>query len=102
MGFMDRLLTIGEGRTLRRLQKIAGQINSIEDDYLEMADDELRAQTADFRERHDNGESLDSLLPEAFATVREATRRVLGKRPYDVQLMGGVALHEANIGDEDR
>ena len=99
MGFMDRLLTIGEGRTLRRLQKIAGQINSIEDDYLEMADDELRAQTADFRERHDNGESLDSLLPEAFATVREATRRVLGKRPYDVQLMGGVALHEANIAE---
>jgi len=96
---MDRLLTIGEGRTLRRLQKIAGQINSIEDDYLEMADDELRAQTADFRERHDNGESLDSLLPEAFATVREATRRVLGKRPYDVQLMGGVALHEANIAE---
>ena len=99
MGFMDRLLTIGEGRTLTRLQKIAGQINSIEDDYLEMADDELRAQTADFRERHDNGESLDSLLPEAFATVREATRRVLGKRPYDVQLMGGVALHEANIAE---
>ncbi|GAA2178369.1 preprotein translocase subunit SecA [Brooklawnia cerclae] len=99
MGFMDRLLSVGEGRTLKRLEKIAQQVTSIEDDYLEMDDEELRAQTDDFKQRHDNGESLDSLLPEAFATVREASRRVLGKRPFDVQLMGGAALHEANIAE---
>ena len=96
---MDRLLSVGEGRTLKRLQKIAQQINSIEDDYLEMSDEELRGQTEEFRERLEAGETLDQLLPEAFATVREATRRVLGKRPYDVQMMGGVALHEANIAE---
>ncbi|MFB9620732.1 preprotein translocase subunit SecA [Brooklawnia cerclae] len=96
---MDRLLSVGEGRTLKRLEKIAQQVTSIEDDYLEMDDEELRAQTDDFKQRHDNGESLDSLLPEAFATVREASRRVLGKRPFDVQLMGGAALHEANIAE---
>jgi len=99
VGFMDRLLSVGEGRTLKRLEKIAQQVTSIEDDYLEMDDEELRAQTDDFKQRHDNGESLDSLLPEAFATVREASRRVLGKRPFDVQLMGGAALHEANIAE---
>ena len=99
MGFMDRLLSVGEGRTLKRLQKIAQQISSIEDDYLEMSDEELRGQTEEFRERLEAGETLDQLLPEAFATVREATRRVLGKRPYDVQMMGGAALHEANIAE---
>lgn len=64
-----------------------------------MTDEELRGQTADFRERLDNGASLDDLLPEAFATVREATKRVLGKRPFDVQIMGGAALHEGNVAE---
>ncbi|WIY84186.1 preprotein translocase subunit SecA [Propionimicrobium sp. PCR01-08-3] len=96
---MDRLLSVGEGRTLKRMQKIAQQINSIEDDYVEMDDDELRAQTTDFKQRLENGEDLDKLLPEAFATVREASNRVLGKRPFDVQLVGGIALHEANIAE---
>ena len=95
VSFMDRLLHAGEGRTLKRLARIADQVNSIEEDYLAMDDEELRGQTADFRQRLDNGESLDSLLPEAFATVREATNRVLGKRPFDVQVMGGAALHQA-------
>ncbi len=99
MGFMDRLLSVGEGRTLKRLQKVAEQVNSIEDDYRAMDDAELRGQTTDFRQRLDNGESLDHLLPEAFATIREASRRVLGKRPFDVQLVGGAALHEANIAE---
>lgn len=99
MSFMDRLLHAGEGRTLKRLARIADQVNSIEEDYLAMDDEELRGQTADFRQRLDNGESLDSLLPEAFATVREATNRVLGKRPFDVQVMGGAALHQANIAE---
>ena len=99
MSFMDRLLHAGEGRTLKRLARIVDQVNSIEEDYLAMDDEELRGQTADFRQRLDNGESLDSLLPEAFATVREATNRVLGKRPFDVQVMGGAALHQANIAE---
>ncbi len=99
MGFMDRLLSVGEGRTLKRMQKLAQQINHIEDDFVAMEDEELRAQTADFKQRLDNGENLDQLLPEAFATVREASSRVLGKRPFDVQLVGGIALHEANIAE---
>ncbi len=99
MGFMDRLLNVGEGRTLKRMQKVAQQVNDIEDDFVAMTDDELRSQTADFRQRLDNGESLDRLLPEAFATVREASNRVLGKRPFDVQIVGGIALHEANIAE---
>ncbi|MGB3954129.1 MAG: preprotein translocase subunit SecA, partial [Brooklawnia sp.] len=96
---MDRLLNAGEGRTLKRLQRMADQINSIEDDYVAMDDDELRGQTADFKQRLANGETLDQLLPEAFATIREASRRVLGKRPFDVQIVGGIALHEANIAE---
>ena len=99
MGFMDRLLSVGEGRTLKRMQKIAQQVNDIEDDFVAMDDEELRSQTADFRQRLDNGEDLDRLLPEAFATVREASNRVLGKRPFDVQVVGGIALHEANIAE---
>nr|WP_070100475.1 preprotein translocase subunit SecA [Microlunatus phosphovorus] len=96
---MDRLLRFGEGRILKQLKQTANQVNSIEDDFVAMDDDELIGQTADFKQRHENGESLDSLLPEAFATVREATRRVLGKRHYDVQLMGGAALHLGNIAE---
>jgi preprotein translocase subunit SecA len=99
VGVLDKLLHLGEGRKLRDLKHVAQQINLIEPDFAAMTDEELRAQTEHFRERLANGESLDSLLPEAFATVREATKRVLGKRPYDVQLMGGVALHRGNIAE---
>ncbi|HET9649532.1 MAG TPA: preprotein translocase subunit SecA, partial [Microlunatus sp.] len=96
---MDRLLRIGEGKILRQLKHISVQVNSIEEDFLAMSDDELRGQTADFTSRYEKGESLDSLLPEAFATVREASRRVLDKRHFDVQLMGGAALHLGNIAE---
>lgn len=99
MGLLDKILHIGEGRILKNLEKIADQVNSIEPDYAAMSDDELKGQTADFKQRLDNGESLDFLLPEAFATVREATNRVLGKRPFDVQIMGGAALHMCNIAE---
>ena len=99
MGLLDRMLHIGEGRQLKKLEAIAKQVNSIEDDYQSMSDDELKGQTADLRQRHDNGESLDSLLPEAFATVREATQRVLDKRHFDVQIMGGAALHQCKIAE---
>src|SRR3712207_5995100 len=96
---MDRLLRIGEGKILRQLKSISQQVNAIEDDYVAMSDDELRGQTADFRSRYERGETLESLLPEAFATVREASRRVLDKRHFDVQLMGGAALHLGNIAE---
>jgi preprotein translocase subunit SecA len=96
---MDRLSRFGEGRILKQLKQIANQVNSIEEDFVAMSDDELIGQTADFKQRYENGESLDSLLPESFATVREASRRVLGKRHFDVQLMGGAALHQGNIAE---
>lgn len=93
------MLHIGEGRQLKKLQAVARQVNSIESDYKAMSDEDLRGQTGDLRQRFDNGESLDSLMPEAFATVREASMRVLGKRHFDVQLMGGAALHWCNIAE---
>ncbi len=99
MALMDRLLRIGEGKLLKQLKGMANQVNSIEDDFVAMDDAELQGQTADFRSRYEKGETLESLLPEAFATVREASKRVLDKRHFDVQLMGGAALHLGNIAE---
>ena len=96
---MDRLSRIGEGRTLRKLKAVADRVNAIEEDFVAMSDDELRAQTDDFKKRFQDGETLDDLMYEAFATVREASKRVLGKRHFDVQLMGGAALHWNNIAE---
>ena len=99
MGLFDKLMHLGEGRQVKRLEAIANQVNSIESEFEAMSDEELRGMTAEFRTRLEAGETLDDLLPEAFATVREASRRVLGKRHFDVQLMGGAALHQANIAE---
>ena len=99
VALMDRLLRFGEGKILKQLKGMANQVNSIEEDFVAMSDEELQGQTADFKQRHENGETLESLLPEAFATVREASKRVLGKRHFDVQLMGGAALHLGNIAE---
>ena len=99
MALMDRLLRFGEGKILKQLKGITQQVNSIEEDFVAMSDDELRGQTGDFRARFEKGETLETLLPEAFATVREATKRVLDKRHYDVQIMGGAALHMGNIAE---
>src|SRR5512132_1340132 len=96
---MDRLLRFGEGKLLKQLSNIAKQVHAIEDDFVAMSDEELRGQTAEFRARYDKGETLESLLPEAFATVRETSRRVLDKRHFDVQVMGGAALHMGNIAE---
>ncbi|MFI6791797.1 preprotein translocase subunit SecA [Nonomuraea sp. NPDC050383] len=96
---LDKILRAGEGKILRKLKRIADQVNSIEDDFTSLSDAELRALTDEFKQRHADGESLDELLPEAFATVREAARRVLGQRPYDVQIMGGANLHMGNISE---
>nr|WP_206441671.1 preprotein translocase subunit SecA [Streptomyces boncukensis] len=89
----------GEGKILRKLDRIARQVNSIEEDFVGLSDAELRALTDEYKERYADGESLDDLMPEAFATVREAAKRVLGERHYDVQLMGGAALHLGYVAE---
>lgn len=99
MGVLDKLLHIGEGRQIRRLEDVARQVNLIEPDYEAMSDEELRSQTEHLREELASGKGLDEIMPFAFATVREACRRVLGKRPFDVQIMGGAALHWGNIAE---
>ncbi|HEY9563602.1 MAG TPA: preprotein translocase subunit SecA, partial [Nocardioides sp.] len=96
---LDKILRIGEGKILRELEAIAKAVNAIEDDFVKMSDDELRGMTAEFKERLANGETLDDIMPEAFATVREAANRVIGQRHYDVQIMGGAALHKGNIAE---
>nr|WP_208006884.1 preprotein translocase subunit SecA [Aeromicrobium phragmitis] len=96
---MDKILRAGEGKIVRRLEAIAKQVNALEDEFREMSEDELRGMTAEFKERLADGESLDDLLPEAFATVREAASRVLNQRHFDVQIMGGAALHLGNIAE---
>ncbi|MFD1720071.1 preprotein translocase subunit SecA [Amnibacterium endophyticum] len=96
---LEKALRMGEGRTLRRLQRIVGQVNNLEDEFTQLTDEDLRNETAELRERYSNGESLDDLLPEAFAAVREAARRTIGLRPFDVQVMGGAALHLGNIAE---
>ncbi|HEV2639721.1 MAG TPA: preprotein translocase subunit SecA [Actinocrinis sp.] len=95
----DKVLRAGEGKILRKLAKTAELVNSIEDDYVDLTDAELRAETDKFKERYQDGESLDDLLWEAFAVVREAAKRTIGQRHYDVQLMGGAALHMGNIAE---
>ena len=96
---IDKLLRIGEGKILRELEAVSKAVNAIEDDFVKMSDDELRGMTAEFRERLGNGETLDDIMPEAFATVREASKRVLGMRPFDVQIMGAASLHLGNIAE---
>ncbi len=96
---LDKILRIGEGKILRQLEAIAKAVNAIEDEFVAMSDEELRGQTEEFRKRLAEGETLDDLMPEAFATVREAAKRVLGQRHFDVQIMGGAALHLGNIAE---
>ncbi|MEY3030186.1 MAG: preprotein translocase subunit SecA [Ilumatobacteraceae bacterium] len=93
MGVLDRILRAGEGKKLKALQGIVPDIAALEDEYRRLDDDSLKAKTAEFRARLDRGETLDDLLIEAFAVTREAADRVLGQRHYDVQMMGGAALH---------
>ena len=88
-----------KARSCASCSRIADQVNSIEEDFVDLTDAELRALTDEYRERLADGESLDDLLPEAFATVREAAKRVLGQRHFDVQIMGGAALHLGNIAE---
>jgi preprotein translocase subunit SecA len=95
----QKLLRAGEGKLLRRLSKIADAVESYADEVGALSDAELRAKTDEFKERYADGESLDAMLPEAFAVVREAATRTLGQRHYRVQIMGGAALHLGNIAE---
>ena len=97
--FVDKILRAGEGRILRDLSKVVALVNAQEARFDAMSDSELRSQTEIFRNRYAEGETLDDLLPEAFAVVREAAKRTLGQRHYDVQIMGGAALHRGNIAE---
>ena len=96
---LNRLLRAGEGKMVKRLRRIADHVNALEDDVKDLSDAELQAKTDEFRKRYSDDESLDDLLPEAFAVVREAAKRVLGQRHYDVQLMGGAALHLGQVAE---
>ncbi|HRC65865.1 MAG TPA: preprotein translocase subunit SecA, partial [Dermatophilaceae bacterium] len=95
----EKLLRAGEGRVVKRLEAVAAQVNILEEDFEKLTDAELRAETDTFKRRLAEGESLDAILPEAFAAVREASKRTLGKRHFDVQIMGGVALHQGNVAE---
>ena len=96
---LDRIMRAGEGKILRDLSKVVEKVNGFESSIAPLSDDALRAKTDEFKARLAAGETLDDLLPEAFAVVREAAKRTLGQRHYDVQLMGGAALHLGNIAE---
>ena len=96
---LSKLLRLGEGRIVKRLKRVADYVNTLSDDVEKLTDAELKAKTDEFKKRLEDGESLDDLLPEAFAVAREAAWRVLDQRPFDVQLMGGAALHLGNVAE---
>lgn len=96
---LEKLLRAGEGRVIRRLNQVVKAVGALEEDISKLTDDELRNETAELRARFEKGETLDQLMPEAFAAVREAAKRTLGMRAYDVQIMGGAALHLGNIAE---
>ena len=99
MGLMKALFGDYSSRELKAIYPIVDKIEAMADEYKAMTDAQLQAKTPEFKERLANGETLDDILPEAFATVREAADRVLGMRPYRVQLVGGVVLHQGRIAE---
>src|SRR6201997_5688226 len=99
LGSFEKVLRAGEGRRLKRLAEQAAYIGTLEPEFEQLSDEDLAAKTVEFCQRIENGESLDELLFEAFASVREAFKRTLGVRLFDVQLMGGIVLHEGDIAE---
>ncbi|MBW4838303.1 MAG: preprotein translocase subunit SecA, partial [Paenibacillaceae bacterium] len=99
LGIVKKIFGDTNERDVKRLMKTVDYINSLEPQFEALSDEQLQAKTAEFRERIEKGETLDDLLPEAFATVREASKRTLGMRHFDVQLVGGMALHEGRIAE---
>ena len=99
MGLITKLFGTRSQRELKKIQPIVDKILALEEEYKKLSEEALRAKTAQFKERLSQGETLDDILPEAFATVREAADRVLGMRPYPVQLIGGIVLHQGRIAE---
>src|SRR3954468_20435196 len=99
LGSFERVLRVGEGRRMKRLADQAAYITSLEPDFQALSDDELRGKTVQLRERLEKGETLEQLLFEAFAAVREARLRDSDQRMFDVQLMGGIVLHEGDVAE---
>ena len=99
MGFLTKLFGTNMAKEIKRIDPIVRKIEALEEEYKGLTDAQLQAKTAEFKERYQKGETLDDLLPEAFATCREAADRVLGLRPYRVQLIGGVILHQGRIAE---
>ncbi|MHB1382632.1 MAG: preprotein translocase subunit SecA, partial [Thermoleophilia bacterium] len=97
--FIHKALRMGEGKKFKRLEAEAGAVSVLADGVAALSDDQLKAKTPEFRQRVENGETLDDILPEAFAVVREVSGRVMGMRHFDVQIMGGIALHQGNIAE---
>ncbi len=97
--FLDKLFGSHSDRELKKIKPIADAVEALEDEYRALSDDELKAKTAEFKQRLADGEELDDILPEAFATVREAADRVLGMRPFRVQIIGGIVLHQGRIAE---
>ena len=99
MGFLKKIFGSHSDHELKRLYPIADKIEAMSDEYAALTDEQLRAKTDEFKQRYADGESLDDLLPEAFATAREAAWRVLGMKPFRVQLIGGIVLHQGRIAE---
>ena len=99
MGFLKKIFGTHSDHELKRLYPIADKIEAMSDEYAALTDEQLRAKTDEFKQRYADGESLDDLLPEAFATAREAAWRVLGMKPFRVQLIGGIVLHQGRIAE---
>jgi preprotein translocase subunit SecA len=99
LGSFEKVLRLGEGRRMKRLAEQAAYITTLEPEFRALSDDELRGKTAELRQRLENGETLEELLFEAFAAVREARLRESDQRMFDVQLMGGIVLHEGDVAE---
>ena len=99
MSFLNKIFKSYSEKEVNRVMPLVAQINSLEEEISKLSDSELRAKTDEFKKRIADGESLDDLLPEAFAVVREASKRVLGMRHFDVQLIGGIILHQGRIAE---
>ena len=97
--FIKKMLGGGSDAAIKKLEKIAQQVEALDEPYRRLSDEELRGKTAEFKARLEKGETLDDLLPEAFAAIREADARVLGERPYHVQILGGIVLHQGRIAE---
>ena len=99
MGLFTKLFGTRSQREIKQIQPIVDKILGMEEEYKRLSEEELKAKTAQFKTRLHEGETLDDILPEAFATIREAADRVLGMRPYPVQLIGGIVLHQGRIAE---